>query len=167
MALEKTILKHQDTFSKFLDIKITSNDIIEKINAFDWLDLLESKNEYQFQLIIFTIFEQFNFKYKPKYDVIIKKEFSELFVEAVGNIKESITAVSHSYNIAEVKEGFRNAVVDKFHYIEYWASKKNIPVNYNEKDQSKRELFNLDTILVTILSDKLKNFNNYELNNKK
>ena len=77
-------------------------------------------------------------------------------------IKESITAVSKSYNIPDLKDGFRNQLIEKFYYIEYWANKKNIPVNFNEKNLEKRSLFNLDTIILSILSDKLKILNEYE-----
>jgi len=167
MALENVILKHEDVFYKNLDIVITSSDIIDQINAFDWLDLSESKTEIQFNNIAINIFLRFNFKYPKKYESIIKKRFIDLLIDAIRKIKQSITAVSKSYNIVGAKQGFQNDVVNKFYYIEYWANKKMIPVNYNEKNHEKRALFNLDTIILSILSDKLTALNNYELNKPK
>ena len=165
MALiEKTILNNEDFFAKSLDIKITSSDIIDKINAFDWLDLTEAKDVNEYSRIMYEIFDLFNFHYPKKYDHIIRKTFANLFVEAIDLIKESILAVSKSYNIDGNTGGFRNPIVDKFYYIEYWADKKNIPVNYNEKQRVNRNLFNFDTIILSILSDKLKGFNQYEQN---
>jgi len=164
---EKTILKYGEFFAKSLDIKITSSNIIDKINAFDWLDLSEAKSESEYEKILLEIFGRFKFKYKSKHKAIIQAAFANLFVEAVSNIKEAIEQVSKSYNIEGGGSPFRNAIVDKFYYIEYWANKKNIPVNYNEKDQDKRKLFNFDTILLSILSDKLAAFNHYEVNKPK
>lgn len=164
---EKAILKHEDFFAKVVNIGITSNEIVDKINAFDWLDLTEAKTEEEYSLIVFSIFQRFTFKHPKKYDSIIKKAFTFLFVEAVENIKEAITAVSRSYNVEGGTTGFRNEAVDKFYYIEYWATKKNIPVNYNEKNLEKRNLFNFDTIILSILADKLRTFNEYEANKPK
>lgn len=162
MAIEKTILKYQDVFAKNLDIKIKPADIIDKINAFDWLDLQNANNEIDYEKICFSIFNQFNFTYKKKHELIIKKSFVYNFTKAIEQIKESIIAVSKSYNIPDLKDGFRNQLIEKFYYIEYWANKKNIPVNFNEKNLEKRSLFNLDTIILSILSDKLKILNEYE-----
>ena len=167
MGLEKIILKHHTFLSECLNIGIDSNKIIDKINAFDWFDLSEAKTEIEYQQIITSIFFRFNFVYPKKYDTIIKESFSHLFVDAVLKIKDSITAVSKSYNIEGGSTGFRNEVIEKYYYIEYWANKKNIPVNYNEKDLSKRNLFNFDTIILSILSDKIKTFNDWELNKPK
>lgn len=165
--IEKTILQHDDFFAKSLDINITKSDVIDKINAFDWLDLTEANTPEQYYKVMFSIFDMFNFKYQNKYDDIIRKAFANLFIDAVDAIKESILAVSKSYNIEGNTGGFRNPIVDKFYYIEFWAEKKNIPVNYNEKDKDKRNLFNFDTIILSILSDKLKSYNDYERNKPK
>ena len=164
---EKTILKHEDFFARSVNIGITSDAIVDKINAFDWLDLTEAKNEIEYSKVLLSIFERFNFKYPKKYDSIVKKAFTVLFVEAVENVKEAIVAVSKSYNIEGGATGFRNEAVDKFYYIEYWATKKNLPVNYNEKNIEKRNLFNFDTIILSILADKLRTFNEYEINKPK
>jgi hypothetical protein len=164
----EVILKHEDVFAKSLDIKITKGNIIDKIDAFDWLDLSEAKSEFDFEKVVLSIFKRFNFKYPKKYDSIIKKAFSYNFIEAVEQIKTSIIAVSKSYNIDGCGvDSFRNEIVDKFYYINYWADKKNIPVNYNEKDYNKRKLFNFDTIILNILADKLKILNDYERNKPK
>ena len=167
MGLEDIILKHQDTFALHLDIKISYSDIIDKINAFDWLDLQSANSEIEYQNICFDVFNRFNFKYKKAHELIIKKAFINLFQKSIEHIKESITAVSQSYNIPEIKEGFRNPTIEKFYYIEYWANKKNIAVNFNEKDYEKRAIFNLDTIILSILSDKLKMYNEYESSKQK
>lgn len=164
---EKAILKHEDFFAKSVSIGITSNEIVDKINAFDWLDLSEAKTENEYNKLLFSFLDRFIFKYPKKYDSIVKKAFALLFVEAVENVKEAINAVSHSYNIEGGSSGFKNEAVDKFYYIEYWATKKNIPVNYNEKNIEKRNLFNFDTIILSILADKLRTFNDYELNKPK
>ncbi len=42
-----------------------------------------------------------------------------------------------------------------------------IPVNYNEKEQENRKLFNLDTIILSILADKLEVLNAFERNKPK
>lgn len=168
MGLEKTILKHQDFFAKSLDIKISSSDIIDQINAFDWLDLSEAKTELEYEKIVDSIFKRFSFHNKKSHNPIIRKAFEWLFVEAVEKIKESVIAVSKSYNIdGGGSDAFSNSVVNKFYYINYWADKKNIPVNYNEKDFNKRKLFNFDTIILSVLSDKLKVLNDYERNKPK
>ena len=160
-------MKHEDVFAKFVDIKINAGDIIDKINAFDWLDLSEANSERDFEKVVYRLFNLFNFQYPKQYDSAVKKAFSHLMAEAITKIKESITAVSGSYNIEGSKSSFKNAIVDKFYYIEYWANKKNIPVNYNEKNQDKRGLFNFDTIILSILSDKLRTFNEFEQNKPK
>jgi len=167
MVLEKVILKHSEFFAKSLDIKITSSDIIEKLNAFDWLDLSEANSQEEYAKVIHSVFLRFNFKYKKSYEKIVILAFTNLFSEAVTSIKEAIESVQKSYNVEGSGNGFRNAIVDKFYYIEYWANKKNIPVNYNETNFDKRNLFNFDTIILSILSDKLAIFNNYEANKPK
>lgn len=164
---EKTILKHGEFFAKSLDIKITSSDISNKINAFDWLELTEAKSQEEYHEIVSKIFLKFKFKFKPQHKSIIETAFANLFIEAVEKIKKGIEYVSKSYNIETSGSAFRNPIVDKYYYIEYWATKRNIPVNYNEKDEIKRNLFNFDTILLSILSDKLAALNSYELNKPK
>lgn len=167
MGLEKIILKHEDFFALSINIGITSNDIVDKINAFDWLDLTEAKTQDAYNKIVYSIFARFPFLYHKKHESIIQKAFAVLFVEAVEGIKGAILAVSKSYNIEGGTTGFKNEAVDKFYYIEYWATKKNLPVNYNEKNLEKRNLFNFDTIILSILADKLRTFNEYELNKPK
>jgi len=162
MSLEKTILKHEDFFAASLNIKITSNDIVDKINAFDWLDLGDSNNVDQFQAITLRIFNLFNFQYAKKHERIIIKAFMLLFQEAVKSIKQAIEETSQSYNIEGGSKGFQNEAINRMYYIEYWSTKKHLPVNYNEKKQEIRELYNLDTILLSILADKLRVFNDFE-----
>lgn len=167
MVLDKIILKSPEFFAKSLDIKITSSDIIEKINAFDWLELGEATSQEEYSKIIYKVYSRFNFKYKKSYEQIVILAFANLFTEAVLKIKEAIESVHRSYNVEGSGNGFRNAIVDRYYYIQYWADKKNIPVNYNEKDEAKRNLFNFDTIVLSILADKLAIFNNYEANKPK
>lgn len=164
---EKAILKHEDFCKDFIDIKITPENIVDKINAFDWLDLQSCEDEKQTNEIILRFFHSFNFKYPKKYQSIILKAFASKFIQAIELVKTAITEVASSYNIDGSAKGFNNEIVDRFYYIEYWANKKNIPVNYNEKDQSKRDLFNFDTIILSILADKLRIFNEYEINKPK
>lgn len=167
MDLEQEILKNEEFFAKSLKIGIDKGHIIDKINAFDWLELVEATSAEQYGAIALSVFNRFRFKFPKKYRSIVLKAFAELFAEAVLAIQDSIKAISGSYNVEGGGDSFKNEVVDKFYYIEYWANKKNIPVNYNEKDLSKRDLFNFDTILISILSDKLKNLNEYERNKPK
>jgi hypothetical protein len=164
---EKIIVKHGEFFAQALDIKIKSSDILNKINAFDWYDLCDSKTAEEYLLIITGVYNRFNFKCSKQHFEIVFAAFVVLFNEAVKDIKNGIEHVSKSYNVESSGSGFRNDIVDKYYYIEYWANKKNIPVNYSEKDQTKRNLFNFDTILLSILSDKLAAFNSYELNKPK
>lgn len=77
-------------------------------------------------------------------------------------LRDAIEHTNLSYNVEGSTRGFTNPAVDRMYYISYWANKKNIPVNFNEKKQEKRELFNMDTIILSILADKLNNFNEFE-----
>lgn len=159
---EKAVLRHEDVTAKFLDLQITHLHIVDKINAFDWLDLQEAKTEIDMAHIIMRFFDSFNFEYPAAYKPIILKAFAHKFTQAVEYFKEAIEEVSHSYNVEGTSKGFTNESVDKFYYISYWAEKKNIPVNFNEKKQINRELFNFDTIILSILADKLRVFNDFE-----
>jgi hypothetical protein len=164
---EQAILRHEDAAAQFLEIGVTAELIVDKINAFDWLDLGEAKSEEQLSSIIFKFFEGFKFEYPPRYEAIILKAFTHKFMGALDYLREAINEVHASYNVEGTSKGFRNATVDKFYYINYWADKKSIPVNYNERSQNNRALFNLDTIILSILADKLQVFNNYENNKPK
>ena len=164
---EKAILRHEDVFAKSLDIKITHLDIVDKLNAFDWLDLNEAKSEEDVAVIVLRFFDMFNFKFPEAYRAIILKAFTIQFTEALEYFKDAIANVQHSYNVKGSSKGFQNDTVNKFYYISYWADKKNIPVNFNEKDQEKRSLFNFDTIILSILADKLAVLNEWERNKPK
>jgi len=78
---EKTILKHEDFFARSVNIGITSDAIVDKINAFDWLDLTEAKTEIEYSKVLLSIFERFNFKYPKKYDSIVKNSFGRFRLE--------------------------------------------------------------------------------------
>lgn len=165
--IEKAILRHENSVAKYLNIGITAEQIVDKINAFDWLDMAEAKNEQEMAAICLKFFKSFKFKYRKEFETIVLKAFAHKFKEAQVYLADAITEVSHSYNVEGSSRGFQNDTVNKFYYINYWADKKNIPVNYNEKSQEKRALFNLDTIILSILADKLHTFNEFERNKPK
>lgn len=164
---EKAILRHVDAFAPSLDLQISHLDIVDKFNAFDWLDLHEARNEVAVAAVVMRFFESFNFRFAEEFGPIIIKAFTLKFGEAVEYLSEAINEVHHSYNVEGGSKGFQNDVVNKFYYIQYWADKKNIAVNYNDKNQKNRELFNLDTIILNILADKLRVLNEYERNKPK
>lgn len=164
---EKTILKHEDALAQFLDIKITAEQIVDRINAFDWLDIQLASTEDQMAAVIMRFYESFNFKTPAAFQPIVLKAFAHKFNEAIIYLRDAIEEVNASYNVEGSTKGFQNQTVNKFYYINYWADRKNIPVNYNEKRQKNRELFNLDTIILSILADKLNVFNEFERNKPK
>lgn len=164
---EKIVLKHEDALAQFLDIKITAEQIVDRINAFDWLDIQLANSEEQMAAVIMRFYESFNFKTSPAFQPIVLKAFAHKFNEAIIYLRDAIEEVNASYNVEGSTKGFQNQTVNKFYYINYWADKKNIPVNYNEKRQKNRELFNLDTIILAILADKLNVFNEFERNKPK
>jgi len=164
---DKAVLRHQDALAPFLDIKISIEQIVDRVNAFDWLDLSEAKNAEQMAVIVLRFYESFNFSVPAAYREIVLKAFAHKFNEALVYLRDAITEVNQSYNVEGSSRGFQNDTVNKFYYINYWADKKNIPVNYNDKSQKNRELFNLDTIILSILADKLHVFNEFERNKPK
>ena len=164
---EKAILRHGDTLAAHLILPITVEQIVDKVNAFDWLDLQEAKTEEELAAITMRFYDSFNFKVPKAFRAIVLKAFTHKFIEAVKYLREAIEDVHASYNIEGAPKGFQNDTVNKFYYISYWADKKAIPVNFNEKRQEKRELFNLDTIILSILADKLAVFNEHERNKPK
>lgn len=164
---EQAILRHDDALAQYLELGITAEQIVDRINAFDWLDLQEAKNEKELAAITLRFYESFNIQSPPAFRAVILKAFTHKFVEAVRYVREAVEHVHHSYNVEGSSKGFQNETVNKFYYISYWADKKSIPVNYNEKSQEKRALFNLDTIILSILADKLNAFNEYERNKPK
>jgi len=159
---------NEEINAKYLYIGgVTHLHIVDRINAFDWLDLGEAKNEEEMAVIVMRFFKSFNFKYKPAYESIILKAFTHKFMDALDYLREGIIDVNQSYNVEGSSRGFQNDTVNKFYYINYWADKKNIPVNYNERKQERREIFNLDTIILSILADKLQVLNEFERNKPK
>jgi len=164
---EKAILRHEDVNAEFLNIGITHLDIVDKINAFDWLDIQEADTPEAFAAIVLRFFKAFKIQCPNAYTPIVTKAFTHKFTQAVKYLRDAIADVQASYNVEGSSRGFRDATVDKLYYIQYWADKKSIPVNFNEKRQEKRELFNLDTIILSILADKLNVFNEFERNKPK
>lgn len=159
---EKAILRHPEVTAKHLKIGIEATDIVDRINAFDWLDLQNADTAQKFNIIMWRIYEQFNVKVDHDARGIVFLAFATKFEEAVKFIKRGIENVHASYNIEGGGRGFTNPTIDQFYYISYWADKKGIPVNFNEKRQEHRALFNMDTIVLSILADKLEQFNKYE-----
>lgn len=164
-APSKIVLNNPSLYP-FIEIGVSVSKVIDKINAFDWLDLADASTPEAFAAVVESVFNRFTFKYPAKYDEAIKTAFAYRFTEAVTELRESITEVSKSYNIDGAANAFSNEIVNRFYYINYWADKKNIPVNYNETSLEKRALFNLDTIILSILADKLSAFNQHEQNKK-
>ena len=164
---DQAVLRHEDALAQYLELGITKEQIVDRVNAFDWLDLQEAKNEKALAAITLRFYKSFNIQTPPAFQSIVLKAFTHKFVEACKYLREAIEHVNASYNIEGSTKGFQNATVNKFYYINYWADKKSIAVNYNEKSQEKRELFNLDTIILSILADKLNAFNEYERNKPK
>jgi len=165
---DKAILRHEDELAKFLDLGgVKYTDIVDKINAFDWLDIQLANSSEQMAVIVLRLYESFNFKVPAAYSSIVLKAFAHKFNEAIKYLADAIEEVNQSYNVEGGSKGFQNPTVNKFYYINYWAGKKNIPVNYNEKKQENRELFNLDTIILSILADKLEVLNAFERNKPK
>lgn len=161
-AQERAILRHSSVYAKHLDIGINSNQIVDKINAFDWLDLSLTKTPEELAAIVLRFFKSFNFKYPKEYEGIILQAFTHKFHRALEYLRDAIEHTNASYNVEGQTRGFTNPQIDRMYYINYWATKKNIPVNFNEKNQEKRDLFNLDTIILSILADKLHNLNEFE-----
>ncbi len=165
---DKAVLRHEDALAEFLDLGgVKYTDIVDKINAFDWLDIQLASTPEQMAVIVLRFYESFNFKVPEAFKSIVLKAFAHKFNEALVYLREAIEEVNASYNIEGTSKGFQNDVVNRFYYINYWADKKSIPVNYNEKKQINRELFNLDTIILSILADKLHAFNEFERNKPK
>ncbi len=165
---DKAVLRHEDALAPFLDLGgVKYTDIVDKINAFDWLDIQLANNEQQMGAIVLRFYESFGFKTDPRFGKIVLTAFAHKFNEAIIYLRDAIEEVNASYNVEGTSKGFQNETVNKFYYINYWADKKNIPVNYNEKKQINRELFNLDTIILSILADKLQVFNEFERNKPK
>lgn len=166
-AKEKAIMRHGDALARYLELGITAEQIVDRVNAFDWLDIQLANSEEQMAAIILRFYEGFNFKTSEAFQPLVLKAFAHKFTEALKYLKSGIEEVNASYNVEGGSRGFQNETVNKFYYINYWADKKSIPVNYNEKRQEKRELFNLDTIILSILADKLHVFNEFERNKPK
>jgi len=165
---DKAVLRHEDELAKFLDLGgVKYTDIVDKINAFDWLDIQLADSREQMAVIVLRLYESFNFKVPEAYSSIVLKAFAHKFEEAIIYLRDAIEEVNASYNVEGTTKGFQNDTVNKFYYINYWADKNNIPVNYNEKEQKNRALFNLDTIILSILADKLNAFNAFERNKPK
>lgn len=161
-ALERAILRHSAVYAKHLDLKIEVTDIVDRINAFDWLDLSQTETPEELAAIVLRFFKGFNFKYPKEYEGIVLQAFTHKFHRALEYLRDAIEDTNQSYNVEGQTRGFTNPAVDRMYYINYWATKKNIPVNFNEKNQEKRDLFNLDTIILSILADKLHNLNEFE-----
>lgn len=164
---EKAILRHDDALAQYLQLGVTVEQIVDRINAFDWLDIQLAKSEQDLAPIVMRFYDSFNFKVNAPFRLIVLKAFTHKFTQAVKYLQNAIEDVAESYNIPENSRGFQNETVNKFYYISYWADKKQIPVNFNEKKQENRALFNLDTIILSILADKLQTLNNYERNKPK
>lgn len=164
---EQAVLRHEDALCQYLQLGIKHTDIVDQINAFDWLDIQQAKSEEEFAVIVMKFYKLFNIQTSPAFTSIVAKAFAHKFVQAVQYLRDAIEETQQSYNIEGNSKGFQNENVNKLYYISYWADKMKIPVNFNEKQQEKRALFNLDTIILSILADKLDTFNAFERNKPK
>lgn len=158
---ENIILSNEDFYCKNLVIGITVDDIMAEVNAYDWLELKQKPIE--------EVFEDFKKRLKfnnprGKYFSIREKAFAYKFERAIINLSALVEEVNSSYNIPN-KGGISNELLQNYYYVKYWADKKIIAVDYNEKDYDKRKLFNFYTILFDIFAIKLDNFNTF--NNQK
>jgi hypothetical protein len=166
-AKEKAVIRHGDALARYLELGLTAENIVDRVNAFDWLDIQLANSEEAMASIIFRFYESFNIQTPAAFQPIVLRAFAHKFTEALKYLRGAIEEVNATYNVEGGGKGFQNETVNKFYYINYWADKKSIPVNYNEKRQEKRELFNLDTIILSILADKLHVFNEFERNKPK
>jgi hypothetical protein len=154
MSIEKEIRSNEDFIAKALNIGVSVDEIMAEFNAYDWMEL----NHKPLGEFIIDFKKRTNFD--SRNDDILEKAFHYKFERAIKNISALIEEVNSSYNIP-TKAGISNAYINKYYYIKYWADKKNIAINYNEKDFNKRNLFNFYTILFDIFANKLDNFNCY------
>lgn len=155
---ENLVLSNEDFFCKTLNIGITVDDMMAEVNAFDWMELRD--------LSEVEIFEDFkkrlNFK-NPigEFYSIREKAFAHKFAKAIKELSAIVEEVNKSYNIPKKGNKAENKYIMRYYYIRYWAEKKQIAVDYNERDYNKRKLFNFYTILFNIFAEKLDNFNSH------
>jgi len=154
-STEHIILSNEDLYCKTLNIGVSVDDIMAEVNAFDWMEL-RSKN---IELIFEDFKQRLNFKNpKGKRHSITEKAFAYKFERAIVNISALVEEVNSSYNIPG-GNGIKNEHTEKYYYLKYWADKKQIAVDYNEKNYNNCKLFNFYTILFDIFAKKLENFN--------
>lgn len=154
---EKIILDNEDFYSKTLDIGVSVDDIMAEVNVFDWIELKQKP--------IHEVYADFKSRMgfqniKSEYYSIREKAFAHKFERAIVNLSAFVEEVNGSYNLPG-KAGISNPEADRYYYLKYWADKKCIAVDYNEKYYNKRKLFNFYTILFDIFASKLDNFNAY------
>jgi hypothetical protein len=148
-------------FGNFVKIGITEDDLIMKITAYDWLELVESETDTEVLSVINKVYIRYIFKAPFYVKPFIKIRFNYLFSIAVKEIKDLIEEINGSYNVDVAKQTIPNDAIDRYWYLKYWADKNSIPVNYNEHREEERDKFNLYTILMNILADKQSIFYTY------
>lgn len=148
--MEKEILENEDFICKALNIGVSVDEIMAEFTAFDWMNLNENTIE--------DFKKRLNFQ--SNNESIREKAFIHKFERAIKNLSSLVEEVHSSYNIPS-KKGISNPHINSYYYLKYWADKKNIAVNYNEKDFNKQKEFNFYTILFDIFANKLDNFNAY------
>lgn len=163
MPTKLDIENNSDFIAKSLVIGVTVDMLMSEVNVYDWMTLKEKPIE----LVIKDFQKRTGFKNpKGKHQLLREKAFIYKFESAIKNLSALIEEVHGSYNLPSSK-GINNDYINNYYYLKYWADKKSIAVNYNEKDFDKQKLFNLYTILFDIFADKLNNFNAYNRQNKK
>jgi len=157
---DKIMLSRPDFYCKVINIGVSVDDIMAAFTAYDWIDRKPEEMVKEFKKR--TGYKRWA---NSKFYEIREKAFNHKFARALENLSALIEEVNNSYNIPG-KGGINNPNLDQYYYLKYWADKKNIPVNYNETDQTKKEQFNFYTILIDIFAHKLENFNAYNAQNK-
>ena len=153
------ILQNEDFLAKSLVIGVSVDDIMAEVNVFDWMHFKTAPIE----TTITDFQKRLNFENK---DRLYQKAFIHKFEKAIKNLSTLVEEVHSSYNIPS-KKGTNNEHIAQYYYLKYWADKKAIAVDYNEKDLNKQKLFNLYTILFDIFADKEANFNAYNRQKEK
>lgn len=154
---DKIILANENFYAKTLNIGVTVDDIMAEVNAFDWMELRQKP----IAEVYADFKDRLGFKNgQTEHLSIREKAFAHKFERAITNLSALVEEVNSSYKIPS-KGGISNPEVDRYYYLKYWADKKCIAVDYNEREHNKRKLFNFYTILFDIFATKLDNFNAY------
>jgi hypothetical protein len=163
---KKEIIKNPIFFAENMDIKISVEDIKKKITAYDWLEICDCKNDYDFKNVVNQHFSKITFKSSRWIRPFIKIRYAKLFFLAVRELHELISAVSKAYNTDVAIQNNKNDVLNKLYYLSYWAKEKNLPLNIHETNDLEKNKYNLESILISILKDKKDIYDEYSRQKK-